>query len=400
MAERDASHLSDSGAGPAPERDARRGVEPDGRQAGDPTAVAEAQAYLAERAEPVNAILRRFWREKERAWDTFPKIIREAFTAYEILTADGKKIRAGLVRLGYDVCVGPHSPPATAPDGIDRAAASVEILHNAFLIHDDIVDQSDLRRNKPTAHRRYADASRSRFRTDEEALTYGRAVALNFGDKGQALAQELLLSSGFPDHLMLPALRLLSLVTAETVAGQLLDVNDVRLEDLTEELVLRIHEYKTAHYTVMLPLQMGAMLAGAPSGVLPGLRAFAIPLGIAFQIQDDILGLFGDEHVLGKPVVSDVREGKKTLLMVHAYARAVDGDRAALERAHGNPRLTPHDLEDVRGIVRRTGALAQSEEMARAFVESGKRHISAITRDTHWRRILGGLADYLIVRRY
>lgn len=366
----------------------------------DTPAVAEARAFLAESAECVNGVLARFWQEKVRAWDAFPPIIREAFAAYDLLTADGKKIRAGLVRLGHRVCAQPQSPRPLAPDGIDRAAASVEILHNAFLIHDDIVDQSDLRRNKPTAHRRYAEASRPRFHTDAEALNYGRSVALNFGDKGQALAQELLLSSGFPDHLMLPAIRLLSQVTAETVAGQLLDVDDVRIGDLTQEIVLRIHEYKTAHYTIMLPLQMGALLAGAPEAVLPAIREYAIPLGIAFQIQDDILGLFGDEKVLGKPVVSDVREGKKTLLIVHAYASAGAAERAVLERTHGNPALTAADLEEVRGIVRRTGALDRSEEMARALVEQGKRQIPSITRDAVCVGLLSGLADYLILRRY
>jgi len=362
--------------------------------------IAAARAYLTESAARVNPVLRRFWDEKVREWDRFPEIIRASFAAYDILTADGKKIRAGLTRLGYEICAGPRSPGTPVPDGIDRAAACVEILHNAFLIHDDIVDQSDLRRNRPTAHRRFADAARARFRSDEEALQYGRAVALNFGDKGQALAQELLFSSGFPDPLLLRAVRLLSRVTAETVAGQLLDVDDVRLPDLTEELVLQIHEYKTAHYTIMLPLQLGALLAGAPEAVLPALRDFAIPLGLAFQIQDDILGLFGDEETLGKPVVSDVREGKKTLLIVHAYAAAAPAARASLESAHGNAGLTGETLEEVRRLVRETGALERSERMARALVDAGKEIIPVITSDPRWASILYGLADYLIERRF
>lgn len=368
--------------------------------AADSGTIAEARAYLAASAERVNPVLKRFWQEKTREWSAFPEIIAASFAAYDLLTGDGKKIRAGLVRLGYEVCAGPGTTGTPLPDGLDRAAACVEILHNAFLIHDDIVDESDLRRNRPTAHRRFADAARPRFRSDEEALQYGRAVALNFGDKGQALAQELLFSSGFGDPVILPAVRLLSRVTAETVAGQLLDVDDVGLADLTEELVLRIHEYKTAHYTIMLPLQLGALLAGAPEARMPALRAFALPLGVAFQIQDDILGLFGDERVLGKPVVSDVREGKKTLLMVHAYARADARGRRLLERAHGDPSLTAADLEGVRRVVRETGALERSERMAQALVEEGKGRIDEITHEPRWRRILQGLADYLIVRRY
>ncbi len=365
------------------------------------TTVDEARGYLSDRAERVNPVLREFWRTKLRAWHAFPEIIRSAFDAYDLLTGDGKKIRAGLVCLGYDASRGPLSPQPTLADGVFRAAASVEILHNAFLIHDDIVDHSDLRRNHRTVHRRYADTHRARFETEEEALTFGRSVALNFGDKGQALAQEILLTSGFPGDVLLAAIGLLSQVTAETVAGQLLDVDDVRLGDLNEALVLRIHEYKTAHYTVMLPLQLGAILAGVGDAErLARIRAYAVPIGIAFQIQDDVLGLYGDQAVLGKPVDSDVKEGKKTLLFVHAYQQADAADRAFLEDVHGNPALTLHDLERVREIVRATGALARSEAMARDLVHQGTAHIPAITGEVKWQRKLTGVGDYLILRRY
>jgi geranylgeranyl diphosphate synthase, type I len=362
--------------------------------------VAEARAYLSESARSVNPVLHAFWEEKRRVWAGFPGIVRGAFDAYDDLTGDGKKIRAGLVLLGHVACRHAGSPASPASDSLDRAAGCVEILHNAFLIHDDIVDRSDLRRNQPTVHRRYADERRARFAREEDALAYGQAVALNFGDKGQALAQELLISSGFPQDVLLPAIALLSQVTAETVAGQLLDVEDVRLTELTEDLVLRIHEYKTAHYTIMLPLQLGAILARAEAARLAPIRAYAVPIGIAFQIQDDVLGLYGDEAMLGKPVDSDVKEGKKTLLFVHARERAGDDDRRFLERVHGNPAIGADDLDRVRGIVRATGALARSEEMARALVAQGKAHIAEITAEPRWQRVLAGVGDYLIERRY
>ncbi len=366
----------------------------------DRAAIDEAKRYVAENAAAVNPVLKSFWAAKRVEWDRFGPIVRGAADAYDLLTSDGKKIRAGLVKLGHDACRGAHSPPPAVTDGIERAAGCVEVLHNAFLIHDDIVDNSDLRRSVPTVHRRYADAARERFATSAAALAYGNAVALNFGDKGQALAQELLLSSGFPGEVLLKAVTLLSQVTIDTVTGQLLDVGDVRLAELDEELVLLIHEYKTAHYTVMLPLLMGAILAAAPDQALASIRRYAVPIGIAFQIQDDILGLFGDEHLLGKPVDSDLKEGKKTLLFVHAYAAAAPADRALLERAHGNPQAGPEDLRAVRRIIRETGALARSEAIARRLVDEGKRHVPGVTDSDHWRRILGGLADYFIQRGY
>jgi len=361
--------------------------------------MAGARRYLSENAERVNRVLIEFWSRKRADWAGFPDIIGSAFETYDQMTRSGKKIRAGLVLLGYDVCRASRTAGPSIEDGVHRAAAAVEILHNAFLIHDDIIDHSDLRRSMATVHRRYADANRARFATEEEALAYGRAVALNFGDKGQALAQELLLSSKFPSPVMLQAIALLSRVTADTVAGQLLDVVDVPLARLTEGVVLQIHRFKTAHYTVMLPLQMGAILAEAPAEVFPAIESFAIPVGIAFQVQDDILGLYGEEEVIGKPVGSDVREAKKTLLMVHAFAAAAQDERAFLEAMHGNETITLAELERVRGIVRQTGALERSEAFARDLVQRGKTHIPGICRDPRWQAILEGLADHLIQRR-
>lgn len=366
----------------------------------DMAAVEEAKRYLAENARLINPVLKRFWEEKRVGWADFGEIVCGAAEAYDALTADGKKIRAGLVKLGYDACHHAQSPHTAVDMGLERAAACVEVLHNAFLIHDDIVDNSDLRRNEVTVHRRYAGHSRARFATDAEALAYGTAVALNFGDKGQALAQELLLSSGFPDTVLLRAVTLLSQVTIETVTGQLLDVDDIKLPELTEAQVRKIQEYKTAHYTVMLPLLMGGILAGASDEVLHAIRAYAIPIGIAFQIQDDILGLFGDRNVLGKPVDSDLREGKKTLLFVHAYAAADTAGRAVLEHAHGNPEVSLEDLRRVQVIVRESGALERSEVAGRELVREGKIYIDRITPAPAWRRVLGGLADYFILRRY
>lgn len=365
----------------------------------DPAAVVDAKQYLKSNADTLNAVLAEYWREKRDAWAEVAPIVAGAADAYHVLTSDGKKIRASLVKLGYDACRHSGSPTPRGEKDLLRAAASVEVLHNAFLIHDDIVDNSSLRRNVPTVHRRYAEASRRRFASDLEALEYGRAIALNFGDKGQALAQDLLISSGFPTDVLLRGVTLLSEVTIQTVMGQLLDVEHIKIEDLAEDLVLRIHQYKTAHYTIMLPLLLGATLADAPATVLEHIRGFAVPIGIAFQIQDDILGLFGDEQELGKPVDSDIKEAKKTLLFVHAYEAANEEDRAFLRVAHGNVGLTGDAVARVRRIVRESGALARSETIGREQVEQGKVYVDGITGAAEWRRILRGLADYFIVRR-
>ena len=371
-----------------------------GRPLIDRVLIDEAKVYLVENAVCVNPFLKDFFSRKRKEWSALGEIVSRAADVYDGLTCDGKKIRAALVKLGYDACRHESSPVSPKPEGIFQAAGSVEILHNAFLIHDDIVDHSDLRRSAPTVHKQIASAARPLFGSEAEALEYGAAVALNYGDTGQALAQELLIASGFPDRVLLKAVKLLSDVTIETVTGQLLDVEHVPLADLTEDLVLKIHEFKTAHYTVMLPLMMGATLADASDEVLAGIRSYAIPIGIAFQIQDDSLGLYGDESILGKPVDSDVKEGKKTLLFVHAYKEASPADQEFLRRVHGNPELLPGDLDRVRAIVTNSGALAKSEAFAKELVEKGRPFIPAISQTEQWQRILGGLADYFISRHH
>jgi geranylgeranyl diphosphate synthase type I len=354
--------------------------------------------YLHEKAVLVGATLAAFWKAKRAEWVGFPSLVQEVFDVYEDLTSGGKKLRAGLAILGYEACRHAGSPTSTRSDGLPIAAGAVEILHNAFLIHDDIVDRSELRRGKPTVHRRYAEKFRSQFATEDDAEQYGAAIALNFGDQGEALGEQLLLSSGFPDRLLVQAVAQFGITTADTVNGQILDLEHIKIGELTEDQVFRIHEFKTAHYTILLPLTLGAILADAPREVLASIRAYAIPTGMAFQVKDDVLGLFGDEKSLGKPVDSDLKEGKKTLLFVHAYRAASREDRLFLESVHGNPEATVDDLERVKEIVESTGALHLSEKIAADLVQQATASIPTITKaaESQWR--LRVLAEYCISR--
>jgi geranylgeranyl diphosphate synthase, type I len=358
----------------------------------------EAIAYLHEKAELVEAALAEYWKAKRAELDEFPSLVKEVIEVYDGLTRGGKKLRAGLAILGYEACRHSGSPASTKEDGLPRAAAAVEILHNAFLIHDDIVDRSELRRGKPTVHRRYEEKFRSSFANDDDAAQYGAAIALNFGDQGEALGEQLLLSSGFPDHLLVHAVAQFGTTTAETVNGQILDLEHIKISDLTEQQVFRIHEFKTAHYTILLPLTLGATLADAPNEVLESIRLYAIPTGIAFQVQDDILGLFGEQEKLGKPVDSDLKEGKKTLLFVHAYQAASEEDRHFLDLIHGNPHATGDDLERVKQIVISTGARERSEQIAAELVQKAITSIPSLTVAPESQHRLRILAEYCISR--
>jgi geranylgeranyl diphosphate synthase type I len=356
--------------------------------------VQETRYYLSQQAIAVGHALGDFWQHKRAQWDGFPALITDTFDTYEAFTEGGKKLRAGLMLLGYHACQHADSPACSSPDGLLRAAGALEVLHNAFLIHDDIVDRSDLRRGKPTVHLRYAGQLQVRSSTQEDAARYGNSVALNFGDQGQALAEQLLLTSGFPSEVLVAVISKLGSIVSSTVMGQLLDLEPIVLDQLTEDRVRLIHQLKTANYTILLPLTIGAQLAGARDEVLEGIRQFSIPAGTAFQLRDDVLGLFGDESVIGKPINSDLREGKKTLLFVHAYRGASEDERRFLASVHGNVAADDADLERVKAIVVATGALKHSEELAARLIDAATSFIHEITPKSGSQRMLRAIAEY------
>lgn len=359
----------------------------------------EAKNYLLRRAAEVDSALSDFWDLKRSEWKGFPGIIQDTFDVYNELTSGGKKLRAVLTILGYEAFQHDASPFSEIGNGIQRAAGAVEILHNASLIHDDIIDRSELRRGRITIHRRYAARFISLFSSVNEAEHYGVALAIILGDQGQALAEQLLFSSGFPHRLLLSAVSQLSATTADTVAGQFLDLEYVTLDELTEDQVLRIYEFKTARYTVQLPLTLGAILADAPDTVFSSIREYAIPIGNAFQIQDDILGLFAEPGALGKSGDIDLKEGKKTLLFKYAYREARATDKKFLLSVHGNPKATSDDLSRVKDIVIKTGARRMTEEIAIGLVKRAIEVIPKITNRPASRDKLLLLAEYCIHRR-
>ena len=363
------------------------------------TRLNEAKSYLFNRGAEVESTLSEFWELKHSEWQLFPGIIHEAFDVYDELTRSGKKLRAVLTILGYEACRHYESPNSKTENGLQRVAAAVEILHNASLIHDDIVDRSELRRGKATIYRRYANRFISLFSSIDEANHYGIALALNLGDQGQALAEQLLLSSGFPEGILLRAVSLLGTTTAETVVGQFLDLELVTLDKITQDQILRIYEYKTARYTVQCPLMLGAILADAPESVFAGIREFAIPIGIAFQIQDDILGLFAEPMAMQKTGDEDLKEGKKTILFELAYKGACTTDKQFLLSVHGNPLATDADFLRVKDIITYTGARHAAEEMAARLAEKAMEVIPTITSEPTSRNKLLLLAEYCIKRR-
>jgi geranylgeranyl diphosphate synthase type I len=213
----------------------------------------------------------------------------------------GKRVRAVLVAAAYEACGGEGGASR-----VTAAGASIEILHAYLLVHDDWMDQDEVRRGGPSVH----VLLRGRLRDDR----LGDAAAILAGDFGCAVAQRLLLEVDVPPARLAEAARVLARIQEDVVLGQTLDLLDTSCDVETK------HDLKTGSYTVRGPLALGAALAGASTEQRAALERFGGPLGIAFQLRDDLLGLFGEAREVGKPIGSDLRQGKRTALVAEAGA--------------------------------------------------------------------------------
>jgi geranylgeranyl diphosphate synthase, type I len=273
--------------------------------------------------------------------------------------AGGKRIRPLLCVTGWYAAGGcGDSAPVT------RIAASLELCHAFALVHDDVMDGSDTRRGRPAAHRAFVTAHAG-HRTGVDARQFGVSGAILLGDLALAWSDELLHTAcAHPDRLA-AVLPYLHRMRTEMVYGQYLDLLATGRRSGDVAAAMTIVRYKTAGYTIERPLHIGATFAGADQKLLDAMTAYAVPLGEAFQLRDDLLGIFGRPRQTGKPTVDDLRQGKCTTLVALA-TRAATGDQAAtLDALLGNPDLDDAGCATVRGILTATGATVEVEAMIR-----------------------------------
>jgi geranylgeranyl diphosphate synthase type I len=214
-------------------------------------------------------------------------------------SSGGKKVRGALTNLGYRLAGGRDSK------AILEASCGIELLHDFLLIHDDIVDNDITRHGRPTVHEKYSKNRGQHF---------GVAKAIIVGDMGAFLGYELIAQSAFPAQRKIEALTKLNDLLLKTVYGEILDIEFDFKTKVSWEDILRVRTYKTAYYTFVMPLTVGAVLGKAGKKTLEIIEKYGVPVGLAFQLADDILGVFGNPSKTGKSNESDIREGKKTLL--------------------------------------------------------------------------------------
>jgi geranylgeranyl diphosphate synthase type I len=286
----------------------------------------------------------------------------------------GKRFRAAFCYRGFHAVAGSAGASgAREDDTLVRACASLELLHASALVHDDFMDASDTRRGRPATHRGFADGHRrDGWRGDPEQ--YGASAAILLGDLLLSWSDELLRHCGLPRDRVVAALDVFDRCRTEVIAGQFLDVSVQARGVADVDAAMTVLRYKSAKYSIERPLHIGATLAGADRRQLDQLSAFGLPLGEAFQLRDDLLGVYGDPATTGKPAGDDLIEGKRTVLVALALDGAPADEASRLDAALGSD-LDEARVAELRRIIDRSGAHAQVESV---ITELAARAITAL----------------------
>jgi geranylgeranyl diphosphate synthase type I len=315
--------------------------------------------------------------------DDATRLLAEARAA----VSGGKRFRAAFCYWGFHAVAGPAFDVDPA---LVRACASLELLHASALVHDDLMDASDTRRGRPSTHRGFADLHRrDGWRGDPEQ--YGASAAILLGDLLLSWSDELLRRCGLPLERVMASLDVFDRCRSEVIAGQFLDVSAQARGSADVDAAMTVLRYKSAKYSIERPLHVGATLAGGSVEQIRQLGAFGLPLGEAFQLRDDLLGVFGDPGTTGKPAGDDLIEGKRTVLVALALDAAPPEDAARLDGSLGT-RLDTDEVTELRRIIDESGAHEQVERVIGELVDRATTALRTADLDDHARAVLLELA--------
>ncbi len=309
----------------------------------------------------------------------------------EYTLRDAKRVRSILMVIGYCAVGGKDVRK------VRRAAISLELIQTMLLVHDDIIDRSHKRRGAPSFHKVYEEVHLTKeYLGDPEH--FGQNMAIIAGDLAESLGERALLRSGFPKENLLDALLCQTEMIRDTGYGQIFDLYSVELPEWTEEDVLKVHTYKTARYTLDSPLRIGALLHGASEKQLSALEGYALKVGVPFQIIDDFTGYLGNHKRRGKEALSDITEGKRTLLIIKALENCDPEQKNIINSALGDTDLKLGQAEKVREIIRETGSEDHSRNVARSRTKEGLTALRNSDLDPKMIEFLRLFADHLVNR--
>jgi geranylgeranyl diphosphate synthase type I len=312
----------------------------------------------------------------------------------------GKMIRGCLVHLGWSICTTPGKAGVEQESAVTAVGAAMELFQSGLLVHDDIMDKDPVRRGQPSVFRQYADVAVREGHADAPHI--GHALGICAGDVAYFMAFELLATAGIPPGELADVIELCARELSAVGVAQMQDVmwgagrSRAGVED-----ILRMYTYKTGRYSFSLPLLAGAVIAKAPADMKARLETFGESVGLLFQIRDDELGLFGTEAETGKPVGSDVREGKQTILFASLMAAAGPEERRRLGGIFGNPRASEVDIEYVRSVASSPKVRGRIDAITVDFSTKARAAIDGLPPGAEeGRTAMAGLLDFTTTRRH
>lgn len=344
-------------------------------------------SFMKKMRERIDRELESFFQEREgESLDPVCRNINEHIKAFTM--NGGKRLRPMLVVLGHDLF-------AEHNEKVYRASVSMELTQTYLLIHDDIMDQSEIRRGKPSLHVSVRNQIKDRV---EDYRRISENMAIVAGDLADSMAHQALLGCGMEPEEVLKASMELSRIIEMTGYGQLIDIDSASNEEFAQCDLLRLHILKTARYTIEGPLMMGALLSGTDEDIKP-LSYYGTLLGTAFQLHDDILGLFGEEAETGKSIKSDVNEGKKTLLMLKAMEFSPPDESRFIKDCLSSGNVTDQEFEKLKDIVKKSGSYDYSRDMMQKMINKSKEYLSQVRGNPEIKEFLNWLAHYIIERK-
>lgn len=279
-----------------------------------------------------------------------------------VLSRGGKRLRGSLCMWAYGLAGGDDEALAL------RLARVLEMIHAYLLVVDDVDDQSEMRRGGQTAHillEKYHHGAKW-FGNSKH---FSQMQAINAGLAAQHAVMQEITELTAPDSTKLEAVRELNAILFKTVAGQIADINHQAIREVSEHEVINMMQQKTTFYSFVSPLQLGVIMAGKDWSQYAWLEQWAVNIGLSFQITDDIIGVFGDEKISGKSNLSDIKEGKITLLVARALEQSQPEQKEQLLQYLGNKNLTQSDLEQVQAVLEDSGAMTYSRRLAEDYAQ-------------------------------
>jgi len=354
----------------------------------------QALKMLKEYQKEVNVLLDKYFKEelkKAKSVDSLASSVVNSIKKFT--TACGKRLRPALLYYGYLASGGERT------DAVKKASLSIELIHSFLIIHDDIMDQDDRRHGVDTINRKYAKLS-ARYFENKNDKHFGESIAIVVGDLCFTMANKVLFKSDFKPAIILEALNKLQDIVYEVIPGQIRDIRVSFKGEATEAEIMKIQEAKTAYYTFDGPIQLGCILAqNKDKKTLNYFTEYSLAMGKAFQIRDDILGIFGDEETIGKPVGSDIVEGTRTLLTNYIVRKGSSDDKSIMKSLLGKEKLTKKDLQLFRDVVEESGSLAYSKKKGNDLVEEALESLKKVDfKNKEAEIFFRGIAQYIANR--